>query len=159
MSSYEIHKGILKEVDLEGKTPKEFLSSDIDDIFEFIYNNNLHEKYLYVNDKLYEWLYHNEEFDRGSDFCQIIPNPDGSLNIFTQFYNGGTDIVEVLEDELKNIDLHKFPIDEEKLEKLANEEAENYSLEFSKCNTACQINRENGFYDGFKAGYKKALGD
>lgn len=53
----------------------------------------------------------------------------------------------------KNIKLPKCM--EEELDELAKNDADIYGL-FAEHSHHCQVNRREGFYDGFKAGYRKA---
>lgn len=113
MSCYETHKGILRKVDTEGKSIQEFLRNislgeheefqfDEDyDINDILYDLDLDDEYVYINDTLYKWYYHSQKFDEEENFCEVTPLEDGSIKIFAQFYNGGCCLEELLEDKLK----------------------------------------------------------
>lgn len=63
---------------------------------ESIYDE-LDDKYVVLNHTLYEI----EKEELGDDyFCSLKRNKDGSIDFYTQFYNGGTYLNEMLEDEL-----------------------------------------------------------
>lgn len=65
---------------------------------ESIYDE-LDDKYVVLN----ETLYRIEKEELGDDyFCSLKRNKDGSIDFYTQFYNGGTYLNEMLEDELIN---------------------------------------------------------
>ena len=113
MSCYETHRGILRKVDTEGKSIREFLRNislgeyeefqfDEDyDINDILYDLDLDDKYVYINDTLYEWYYHSQKFDEEENFCEVTPLEDGSIKVFAQFYNGSCCLEELLEDKLK----------------------------------------------------------
>lgn len=62
-------------------------------------------------------------------------------------YNTWTHWMEIpkIEDKL---------ISEEELDELAKNDADVYGLLFAEHSHHCQVNRQEGFYDGFKAGCK-----
>ena len=106
MSCYEAHRGVLKKVDTDNI--RQYLFSltnnktafDEDyDIDEFIYNNSLESKYIVLKNGLYEWLEHECKYDEEDDFCDLKENQDKTISIHAQFYNGGTCLNEVLNDE------------------------------------------------------------
>lgn len=106
MSCYEAHRGVLKKVDTDNI--RQYLFSltnnktafDEDyDINEFIYNNSLESKYIVINNCLYEWLEHECKYDEEDNFCDLKENQDKTISIHAQFYNGGTCLNEVLNDE------------------------------------------------------------
>ena len=110
MSCYETHRGVLKKVDTDNI--RQYLFSltnnktafDEDyDIDEFIYNNSLESKYIVLKNGLYEWLEHECKYDEEDDFCDLKENQDKTISIHAQFYNGGTCLNEVLNDELDKL--------------------------------------------------------
>ena len=113
MSCYETHRGILHKIDTKGKSIKQFLhdialGADEEcqfdenyDIVDILYNLDLDDKYIYINNTLYEWYYHSRKFDEEENFCELTPLEDGSIKVFAQFYNGGCCLEELLEDKLK----------------------------------------------------------
>ena len=105
MSCYETHRGVLKKVDTDNV--RQYLFSltnnktafDEDyDIDEFIYDNSLESKYIVLKNGLYEWLEHECKYDEEDDFCDLKENQDKTISIHAQFYNGGTCLCEVLND-------------------------------------------------------------
>ena len=48
---------------------------------------------------MYEWLEHECKYDEEDDFCDLKENQDKTISIHAQFYNGGTCLNEVLNDE------------------------------------------------------------
>ena len=77
MSCYETHRGILRKVDTEGKSVREFL----------------HDIALGEDEEI--------QFDEEENFCEVTPLEDGSIKVFAQFYNGDCCLEELLEDKLK----------------------------------------------------------
>lgn len=110
MSCYETHRGVLKKVDTDNV--RQYLFSltnnktafDEDyDIDEFIYDNSLESKYIVLKNGLYEWLEHECKYDEEDDFCDLKENQDKTISIHAQFYNGGTYLNEILNDEWDNL--------------------------------------------------------
>ena len=106
MSCYEAHRGVLKKVDTDNirqylfdwTNDKTVFDEDCN-IDEFIYNNSLESKYIVINNSLYEWLQHECKYDEEDDFCDLKENQDKTISIHAQFYNGGTYLNEILNDE------------------------------------------------------------
>lgn len=106
MSSYETHRGVLKKVDTNNirqylfdlTDSKEILNENCN-VSEFIYENNLENKYIVIKNCLYEWLEHKRKYDEEDDFCDLKENQDKTISVHAQFYNGGTFLDEVLNDE------------------------------------------------------------
>lgn len=106
MSCYETHRGVLKKVDTDNikqylfdlTNNNEILDEDCI-IEDFIYDNNLEDKYIVLKNGLYEWLEHECKYDEEDDFCELKENQDKTISIHAQFYNGGTYLPEVLNDE------------------------------------------------------------
>ena len=110
MSCYETRRGKLKLV--ETNDVREFLASkvnsgfeidDDDTITDIIYNNDLYEKYVYFNNRLYEWIEHKVKYDEEDDFCNLTENSDGTISVHVQFYNGGACLIDMLEDNKNRI--------------------------------------------------------
>lgn len=105
MSCYETHKGILKKVDTDNvrwylfdlTNDNEILNEDCI-ITDFMYDNNLENKYIIIKNGLYEWLDHKCKFDEEDDFCDLKENQDKTISIHAQFYNGGKCLDEVFND-------------------------------------------------------------
>ena len=105
MSSYETHRGILKKIDTDNVRQHLFdltndnkILNEDRDIDEFIYDNSLENKYIVLNNGLYEWLKHECKYDEEDDFCDLKENEDKTISIHAQFYNGGQCLYEVLND-------------------------------------------------------------
>ena len=47
---------------------------------------------------MYKWLEHECKYDEEDDFCDLKENQDKTISINAQFYNGGTYLNEVLND-------------------------------------------------------------
>lgn len=115
MSHQETHIGVLKKIDLKGKTVEQWIQNyayeNGDTQLPDYYNNWIE----YFNDKLYKthlatethiWERENiYKSNANSHFCMLIPKEDGTYIYATSFYNGGTCLNEMLEDELKKINL------------------------------------------------------
>ena len=121
MSEVELHTGILKEVNTRGLTVEEWIKRWVDN---YLYNNDedyysrhrndpdfdyknafydltWHNPYIIVGDKVFKIYDKNHE----SDFlCHINKTSDGNYAYVAQFYNGGTCLTEVLENELESIE-------------------------------------------------------
>ena len=105
MSSYETHSGILKKVDTDNvrqylfylTNNKEILNENCN-VDEFIYENNLENKYIIIKNVLYEWIEHKCKYDEEDDFCDLKENQDKTISVHAQFYNGGECLDEVLND-------------------------------------------------------------
>ena len=105
MSSYQTHRGILKKVDTNNvkqylfdlTNDKEILNENCN-VDEFIYENNLENKYIIIKNVLYEWLEHECNYDEEDDFCDLKDNEDKTISVHAQFYNGGECLDEVLND-------------------------------------------------------------
>ena len=110
MSSYETHSGILKKVDTDNvrqylfdlTNDSKILDEDYD-IDEFIYDNSLQEKYIVLKNGLYEWLEHECKYDEEDNFCDLKENEDKTISVHAQFYNGGTFLDEILNDEFDKL--------------------------------------------------------
>ena len=106
MSCYETHRGILKKVDTDNTRQYLFNLTNNNEILnedciieDFIYDNNLEDKYIVLKNGLYEWLEHECKYDEEDGFCELKENQDKTISIHAQFYNGGTYLPEVLNDE------------------------------------------------------------
>lgn len=120
MSEVELHTGILREVDTRGLTVsdwiKRWVNNHLDNNYEGYYSRHRndpdfdykgafytftwHNPYIITRDKIFKVYDHLQE----SDFiCNISKLPNGDYTYTAQFYNGGTCLTEVLENELKSI--------------------------------------------------------
>ena len=114
MSYTEYHHGKLKKIpmkmddSLEQQCKRIVLedndSSPIDDIiesydsFEAYVRDYYSYEYMILNGRLYEVL---EYFQADEDEFDVWEDEDGIINYNGSFYNGGTSLYEVLENELK----------------------------------------------------------
>ncbi len=91
LSLEELCKKVLKENGFNeiSKCSKSYTESIYDE---------LDDKYVVLNNTLYE--IEKEEIDCDDYFCHLKRNEDGSIDFYTQFYNGGTYLNEMLEDGL-----------------------------------------------------------
>lgn len=111
MSHQETHIGVLRKIDLKGKTVEQWMQ-------DYPHENG----YTDVPDGYYDWeeymytnyvITHKNVWIRGTTyatdddphFCMLIPKEDGTYIYATSFYNGGACLNEMLEDELKKINL------------------------------------------------------
>lgn len=58
-------------------------------------------KYLFINNELYLLIEHEE--DEYADIIKTWKNEDGTISFVAEFYNGGTCLVEVLNDSIKKL--------------------------------------------------------
>lgn len=110
MSCYETHRGVLKKVDTDNirqylfslTNDNKILNEDYN-VSDFIYENNLENKYIIIKNGLYEWLEHKCKYDEEDDFCDLKENQDKTISVHAQFYNGGTFLDEILNDGFDNL--------------------------------------------------------
>ena len=60
------------------------------------------DKYLNVNGKIWEIVEHIEDPDEDM-YCNLHDNHDGTFTFRTRFYNGGTDMREMITEELEKL--------------------------------------------------------
>lgn len=113
MSSMESWKLKLKKTDLtlsqavKAVVEKTGLSghydlSDEEDMYDYILNEG-EDFYIYVDGVIWEVV--NKHCFDYSDFTNVVNNDDGSLDIIAVFYNGGTDLSEVIGKCLDGMDV------------------------------------------------------
>lgn len=106
MSEMETHVGTLQEIDLGGLTLEEKCKELCDQhnvkmasyykCYQELLEDMLDNWYIILNGVLYR--IDDKEIDE--DYCcQITEHNDGSLSYYAHFYNGGTCLIECLEDE------------------------------------------------------------
>jgi hypothetical protein len=66
------------------------------------YHLDFYETYFFVNGEIWEAFDHTE-LDADSDLYQLTPNEDETLSFTMRFYNGGTNLSECIEAELKKL--------------------------------------------------------
>lgn len=110
MSEYEHIKGVIEKIPkLENETVdayferatgcKDFERNHYDSIDDLIFDNNLDKKYIGLNSEIYKFLAYK---NTGCfDYCDLTKLTEDKYSFSTCFYNGGTCLSEVLEDELK----------------------------------------------------------
>lgn len=81
-----VENGMLEEEYKEGK------------LFEVFY-----EKYLCVKDTQVWEILEVEDLEEEDSFCRLHDNKDGTYSFHTRYYNGGTCMSEMLEDEIKTL--------------------------------------------------------
>ena len=106
MSDYENHSGKARLCPRnEGETFDEHCNrllenegrafSDSSDIFDY-------DKYIRVEDEIWE-VYDHKEWDDG-DIVRMEKHEDGTVSFLLRFYNGGTCLQEILQEELADIE-------------------------------------------------------
>lgn len=111
MSQTEFHSGKIKKVetdDVESFCKEKCnqvgiteLSSYNDSwLAQLRWDNKINDQYIVLHGDLYMILEHYEN-DDPEYFCNVTNNDDGTINFITSFYNGGTCLEEMLEDEIK----------------------------------------------------------
>lgn len=89
-TSTEVIIRLIGDVELEEK--EEDLLSQL---------NDGDDKYYLFDGTLYEA--EDEELDASDSFCEISKNEDGTLNYVTSFYNGGTYLQEMIQEQLDKL--------------------------------------------------------
>jgi hypothetical protein len=111
MSDYESHKGKIRKVNQKGELMLGHMvqimknnGDIIDESNEILdtFMDKYYKKYFVVKGDLYEFVEH-EEIENFDTFCTLTPNEDGTISFHSTFYNGGTCLSEMLEDELKKL--------------------------------------------------------
>lgn len=67
------------------------------DSYKELLEDMLFDEYIFCNDILYK--IEDEELEDVGYYCKSKLNPDKSISYVTSFYNGGTCLQEILEDE------------------------------------------------------------
>lgn len=119
MSETVRHIGKLREIELEGLTPEQWIENEcerlgvIDKYGDGAITalNDYHYgkgdmggcyKYIVANGRLFEVLQDRAEDDY-EEISILTPNADGTYSYVMQFYNGGACLEEMLECELKKL--------------------------------------------------------
>ena len=116
MSDTETHYARLRKVDLKGKSIEQFCEEKVKELkgddyeipsFHDTYAECLRyeidEKFFFNEDKTEIWeAIEHSELDN-EDFVKTIHNADGTMTLITQFYNGGTCLSEIVEEELEKL--------------------------------------------------------
>lgn len=101
MSEDNRFKGKLKQLHQQENESFDDLCKRISNGEDDFFNDN-YEKYVLINDKLFE-IVECEELDAYDNFCYLYSNEDNTISFLTQYYNGGTCLSEMLESELKKL--------------------------------------------------------
>lgn len=112
MSEQRTYIGKLWELDLENKTPEEYAEQYMRNIgktelpmyhdtwLEYLIDYE-DDKFIKIKGKLYKLSVGNNIDD--SCFCVIHKESDGSFSFATSFYDGGTYLQEMLENEFERL--------------------------------------------------------
>ena len=117
MSDYESHTGKLRKVEPKENETFEQLCKRLwieesqkgDEYTEADYEEgslfgDYHEKYINDNDESVWEIFDHKDLGEDEDmFCRIHDNKDGTFSFHTRFYNGGTSLGEMIEDEIGNM--------------------------------------------------------
>ncbi len=120
MSDYETIKGKIRKIDLQGLSVEECakriveekgLASEVGQ-GPYFYETNLEflkwyddweeGQYISIDDELY-LIYDKSDLGSSSDFINMTPIADDTYEFLTSFYNGGTCLSEMIEDEIKRL--------------------------------------------------------
>ena len=113
MSQTECHFGKLRKVELpenysiedwcrEKCQDKEITeSSSYNDSWQEEFLDEFRDEYFIINENVWEVFDHIESEDGYADI--MIPNPDGTITFFMEFYNGGTCLTEMIEEGLERL--------------------------------------------------------
>ena len=115
MSETERIEGIIKPIPrLEKETDKEYFERitkqnyqkydyEPSSIQEAIYDNDLHKKFIYIKDKIYEFVEY-KKCDPYESYCNLQKLDNEKIKFSTSFYNGGTCLKEMLEEALETLE-------------------------------------------------------
>lgn len=111
MSEQQTKNGIFKEIDLQGKTIEDWCkeyclannmtNKHIDESWKEYLFDARWEEFFIVKDRLFQVVKVND-LDN-SYYTQIDKLDDNTYSFYSTYYDGGTYLIECLEDELKNI--------------------------------------------------------
>lgn len=120
MSDYETIKGKIRKVDLQGMSAEEYAERIIKekgvdikinegpffyqtyiDILKW-YDDWEEGRYITVDGVLY-LIYDTCDLETSSDYIQLTPIADDTYEFHTSFYNGGTCLNEMIEDEIRRL--------------------------------------------------------
>lgn len=110
MSDYETHYGTLREIDLGGLSLEEKCKQLCEQ--HNVSYSEFYENYIeLLTDMLDDWyvilngsLYRIDDTSTNDDFlCKVTDNGDGSYSYYAHFYNGGTCLIECLEDGIRDL--------------------------------------------------------
>lgn len=113
MSDYETHCGKLRKVDLQGKSKEEFFeelckkdglemksyAENWEDNYRYSENND----YKYVTNGEVVWEIYDHVENNDLDHFTLVSNNDETYTFSTTFYNGGTCLEELIEEEVSKL--------------------------------------------------------
>lgn len=120
MSDYETLKGKIRKIDLQGMSAEQYaeriikergLDSQIgqgpyfhNTYLEFLkwYDDWAEGQYITIDGELY-LIYDTCDFDSFTDYIHMTPIEDNTYEFHTSFYNGGTCLNEMIEDEIRRL--------------------------------------------------------
>lgn len=111
MSDYETHSGKIKKlIPFENESFEDqckrlwILNGELEDEYDegFLFEK-FYKKYLNIKDKEIWEIFDHVDYGDDDMYCRLFKNNDDSYSFDTRFYNGGTCITEMLEDELKKL--------------------------------------------------------
>lgn len=120
MSDYETLKGKIRKIDLQGMSAEQYAERIIKekgvdikinegpffyqtyiDILKW-YDDWEEGRYITVDGVLY-LIYDTCDLETSSDYIQLTPIADDTYDFYTSFYNGGTCLNEMIEDEIRRM--------------------------------------------------------
>lgn len=120
MSDYETIKGKIRKINLQGLSVEEYAKRIVEEkgvelkidegpyfyttYLEILkwYDDWTEGQYISIDDELY-LIYDKSDFGSSADFINMTPIADDIYEFHTSFYNGGTCLTEMLEDEIKRL--------------------------------------------------------
>lgn len=110
MSDYESQSGKIKLASIENETSDDTCKRiwlekghKEEDYTKSNFFDEYYEKYIRVKEKIWEILEVEDHGDDDDMFCRLHDNKDGTFSFHTRYYNGGTCMTEMLQDELENL--------------------------------------------------------
>lgn len=113
MSNMETHFGKLRKIELpENWNTEDWCKekcqmkgiteiSSYNDSWEEQFRDHFREEYFIADGEIWEVFDHIESEDGYADI--MIPNEDGTITFFMEFYNGGTCLSEMIEEGLERL--------------------------------------------------------
>ena len=116
MSDYEAWKGKLKKVtNKQNEELEQYCKELLSELNAFDPDSKkkpshylvseFYEEYLLLNGFLYQFVEKEKVPDEADSFCNLTINEDETVSFFTRYYNGGTYLNEMIEDEFIEKDI------------------------------------------------------
>jgi len=109
MSDYESYTGKIKKViPIMGETFEErcerlyHTKGGKREYYEGILFDDFYDDFIKVGEELYEVI-EKIEIDPYDYYCNLVEHEDGTISFSTRYYNGGTCLSEMVEDELNKL--------------------------------------------------------